>query len=143
MANRRFIRPPFRSRGMLLVVALIVLSTELTMRGMFAKEYYYLSAKNLQLRALAAVKIGAEYLPENPHAAIRAADAYAVSQGIAPAEIIFTEVSLDNTRLKINFDRKIPGYVAVLAMGGLPGRDINVTASAWRQDAKPIGTPDI
>ena len=143
MANRRFIRPPFRSRGMLLVVALIVLSTELTMRGMFAKEYYYLSAKNLQLRALTAVKIGAEYLPRNPRAAVRAADAYAASQGIAPAEIIFTEVSLDNTKIKINFDRKIPGYVAVLTMGGLPGRDINVTAFAWRQDAKPFGTPDI
>ena len=108
------------------------------------QRYYYLSAKNLQLRALAAVKIGAEYLPGNPRAAVRAAGAYAVSQGIAPAEIIFTEVSLDNTRLKINFDRKIPGYVAVVTMGGLPGRDINVTASAWRQeDAKPIGTPDI
>jgi hypothetical protein len=79
----------------------------------------------------------------NPRAAVRAADAYAVSQGIAPAEIIFTEVSLDNTRLKINFDRKIPGYVAVLTIGGLPGRDINVTAAAWRQDAKPVGTPDI
>ena len=62
-----------------------------------------------------------------------------MSQGIAPAEIIFTEVSLDNTRLKINFDRKIPGYVAVVTMGGLPGRDINVTASAWRRTQSLLG----
>ena len=143
MANRRFIQLSLRCRVMLIVVALVVLPTELTMRGMFAREYYYLSAKNLQVRALAAVKIGAEYLPGNPRAAVRAADAYAVSQGIAPAEIMLTEVSLDNTRLEISFDRKIPGYVAVLTMGGLPGRDINVTASAWRQDAKRAGTPDI
>ena len=44
--------------------------------------------------------------------------------------------------LTIRLERKIPQYLAVLAMGGLPARDINVTASAWRQRSvgHPFGT---
>ena len=77
--------------------------------------------------------MGAEYLPANPRAAVRIADAFAQRHGIAPAEIVFTQLSPDNSVLTIRLDRKIPSYVAVLAMGGLPARDIDVTASAWRQ----------
>jgi hypothetical protein len=73
--------------------------------------------------ALMAVKMGAQYLPADPHAAVRLANSYVQSQGIAPAEIS-----------SLNY--KIPTFVAVLAMGRLPARNVEVTASAWRQDAQ-------
>lgn len=38
--------------------------------------------------------------------------------------------------LSIKLDYKIPTFVAVLAMGRLPARNVEVTASAWRQDAQ-------
>jgi hypothetical protein len=120
---------------MLIVFAVITFPTELMVHGIFAREYYYLYVKNLQLMALTAVKMGAVYLPADPRAALRVADAYAHSQGIASAEIVFTELSSDNNILTIRLDRKIPQYVAVIALGGLPARDISVTASAWRQGA--------
>jgi hypothetical protein len=133
MANRKSSRLSLRCRVMLIVFAVITLPAELIMHSIFAREYYYLNAKNLQLMALTAVKMGAIYLPANPRAAVRIADAYVQSHGVAPAEIVFTELSSDNSVLTIRLDRKIPQYVAVLAVGGLPARDINVTASAWRQ----------
>jgi hypothetical protein len=84
--------------------------------------------------------MGAQYLPADPRAAVLVADAYAQSHGIAPGEIVLTELSSDNSVLTIRLDCKIP-EVAVLAAGGLPARDINVTASAWRQRAgHPFGT---
>ncbi len=136
MANRRFTQLSPRWRMTLVVLTLIVLPAELLVHGILAKEYYYLNIKNLQLVALASVKMGAQYLPTDPRAAVWVADAYAQSQGIAPAEIVFTRPSSNNSELTIRFDCKIPRYLAVLAMGGLPARDISVTASAWRQGAR-------
>jgi hypothetical protein len=141
MTNREFSRLSFRWRVMLIVFPVITLPIELMVHTVLAREYYYLNVKNLRLVALTAVKMGAQYLPADPPAAVRVADAYAQRQGIARAEILFTELSPDNNVLTIKLDRKIPQYVAVLAMGGLPARDINVTASAWRQGAgHPFGT---
>jgi hypothetical protein len=141
MANRHFSRLSVRWRVMLILFAVIILPVELIVHRIVAREYYYLNVKSLQLTALTAVKMGAEYLPADPRVAVQVADAYAQSQGIAPAEVVFTEPSSDNHILTIRLDRKIPRYVAVLAMGGLPARDISVTASAWRQGAgHPFGT---
>jgi hypothetical protein len=117
------------------------LPVELIVNNRLAREYYYLNVKNLQLMALTAVKMGAEYLPADPRVAVEVADAYVQSQGIDPAEIVFPEPSSNNNVLTIRLHRKIPRYVAVLAMGGLPAREICVTASARRQGrGHPFGT---
>lgn len=140
MVNRQLSRLSLRCRVMLIVFAVITLPVELRVHATFAREYYDLYVKNLQLMALTAVKRGAEYLPADPRAAVRVADSYVQSQGIASAEIVFTELSSDNNMLTIGLDRKIPQFVAVLALGVLPARHINVTASAWRQGAgQPFG----
>src|SRR5208282_3300929 len=102
--------------------------------SIFAREYYYLNVKNLRLVALTAAKMGAVYLPTNPRAAVWIADAYVQSHGVAPAEIVFTEPSSDSNVLTIRLDRRIPLYLALLAVG-LPARDISVTASAGRPSA--------
>jgi hypothetical protein len=135
-------RLSFRCRVMLTVLAMITLPVELLMHGAFARDYYYLNVNNLRLVALTAVKMGAQYLPTDPPAAIRVADAYAQHHGITRDEIVLTELSPDGNMLTIRLERKIPQYLAVLAMGGLPARDINVTASEWRQRSvgHPFGT---
>ena len=132
----------FQRRVAFIVWALITLPIELLMRGAFAREYYYFNVNNLQLVALTAVKMGAQYLPADPTAAVWIADTYVQRQGIAPAEIVSTELSPDKSALTIKLERKVPRYLAVLAMGGLPARDINVTASAWRRRSAghPFGT---
>ena len=135
MAIRQFSRLSVRYRVILIALVAITLPIELLMHGAFARDYYYLNVNNLRLVALTAVKMGAQYLPTDPPAAIRVADAYAQHHGIAPTEIVLTELSPDGNVLTIRLERKIPQYLAVLAMGGLPTRDINVTASAWRQGA--------
>src|ERR1700682_1018224 len=135
MVNRQFNRISVRWRVMLILFAVIMLPVELIVHRIVAREYYYLNIKSLQLTALTAVKMGAEYLPADPRVAVQVADAYAQSQGIAPAEIVFIELSSNNHMLAIRLDRKFPRYMAVLAMGGLPARGISVTASAWRQGA--------
>ena len=66
---------------------------------------------------------------------MRIADTFARGHGIAQAEIMLTRFSSNNELLTIRFDRIIPRYLAVLALGGLPARNISVTASAWRQGA--------
>ena len=88
----------FQRRVTFIVLALIILPIELLMRGAFARGYYYFYVNNLQLVALTAVKMGAQYLPAEPTAAVWVADAYVQRQGIAPAEIVFTELSLDKVR---------------------------------------------
>ena len=140
IANRKLSRLSLRCRIMLIVFAVITLPAELIGHSIVAREYYYLNVKNIQLVALTAAKTGAQYLPADPRAAVRVANAYAKGHGIAPAEVVFTEISSDDHVLTIRLDRKIPMYVAVLALG-LPARDINVTASASPQRAgHPFGT---
>jgi hypothetical protein len=87
-------------------VAAITLPIELLMHGAFARDYYYLNVNNLRLVALTAVKMGAQYLPTDPPAAIRVADAYAQHHGIARAEIVLTELSPDKSVLTIRLERK-------------------------------------
>jgi hypothetical protein len=135
MVNQHFSRLSVRGRAILIALAAIILPIELLVHGAFAREYYYLNVNDLRLVALTAVKIGAQYLPVDPAAAIRMADAYARHHGIARAEIVLTELSPDGKVLTIRLERKIPQYLAVLAMGGLPARDIDVTASAGPQGA--------
>ena len=137
MAMRQFSRLSVRCRVILIALAAIILPAELIVHSIFAREYYYLNVKNLRLVALTAAKMGAVYLPTNPRAAVWIADAYVQSHGVAPAEIVFTEPSSDSNVLTIRLDRRIPLYLALLAMG-LPARDISVTASAWRQRAGPL-----
>lgn len=127
-----FARLSFRWRAILTILAVITLPIELLVHGVFVRKYYNLNVSALRLIALASVKIGAQYLPADPSAAIRVADAYAEHHGIARAEIVLTELSSDGNVLTIRLERKIPRYVLVLSMGGLPARDINVTASARR-----------
>jgi hypothetical protein len=138
MAIRQFSRLSVFCRVILIALAAITLPFELLMHGALARDYYYLNVNNLRLVALTAVKMGVQYLPADPPAAIRMADAYAQHHGIARAEIVLTELSPDGNVLTIRLERKIPQYLAVLAMGGLPARDINVTASAWRQRVGPF-----
>jgi hypothetical protein len=139
--TKQFGRLSFRWRVLLIAFAVITLPIELTVHSIFAREYYNLNLTNLRLVALTAVNAGAQYLPVDPPAAVRVADAYARHQGVTRAEILLTELSPDGKVLTIRLDRKIPLYVAVLAMGGLPAREINVMASARRQPAgHPIGT---
>jgi hypothetical protein len=136
MVSRQFSRLSLRCRVMLIVFAVITVQAELIVRSTWAREYYHLRVQSLQGMALMAVKMGAQYLPADPHAAVRLANSYVQSQGIAPAEIVFTKLSSDNKVLSIKLDYKIPTFVAVLAMGRLPARNVEVTASAWRQDAQ-------
>jgi len=137
MAERQFRRLSFRCRVAVIISGVLILSAELIMHRSLANEYYYLKLETLRLTAATAARVGAQYLPADPHAALREADKYAEGHGIAPAEIIFTQLSAHNTVLTIRLDRKIPIYVTVLAVGGLPSRDIDVTASARRQAAGP------
>jgi hypothetical protein len=143
MTNRRFSRLSLQCRVVLIVFAAITLPTELVVHGVLARKYYDINAENLQLVALTAVKMGVQYLPADPGAAVREANAYAVGHGIARSEIVFTNLSSDDTVLTIRVERKIPKYFAVLVVGGLPSRDISVTASARRRRqgvGRPLGT---
>lgn len=139
MAKRQFAfaRLSFRCRSLLVILGVLLLPAELTVHRLLGEEYYYLKVETLRLTAAAAAKVGAQYLPMDPYAAVREANTYAEGHGVAPAEIIFTQLSADNTVLTIRLERKIPIYVALLAVGGLPARDIDVTASASRRSAGP------
>jgi len=130
MASKQLSRLSFHWRVTLLVSALVLLGIELVVHGIIAKRYYDLNVETLRLTAVAAVKKGAQYLPTDPNDAIREADAYAEGHGIAHGEIVFTELSSNNSVLTIRLVRKIPLRFVVLVWGGLPSRDIEVTASA-------------
>ena len=116
MAMRQFSRLSVRGRVILIALAAIILPVELMMHGTFAREYYYLNVNNLGLVALTAVKMGAEYLPTDPPAAIRVADAYAQTTGSRGPRSCFTEPSSDGNVLTIRLERKNSTYLAVLAM---------------------------
>jgi hypothetical protein len=140
MAIRQFSRLSVRYRVILIVITAIVLPAELIVHSVVARKYYYLDVEDLKLVARTAAKTGAEYLPADPRAAVHEANAYARVHGIAPTEIVFTELSSDNTVLTIRLDRKIPLYLALLALG-LPARDISVTASAGRESSGHPAAP--
>ena len=121
MVNRQLSRLSLRCRVMLVVFAVITLPVELRVHATFARVYYDLYVKNLQLMALTAVKRGAEYLPADPRAAVRVADSYVQSQGIASAEIVFTELSSDNNMLTIGLDLKDSAICGSARVGSFAG----------------------
>ena len=133
MANRRFSRLSPRCRVVLNVLVAIALAAELMAHRVWSREYYDLNVRNLQLVAVTAARVGARYLPADPHAAVRAANAYAQSHGIERTEIVLTELSSNDNALTIRLDRKISVFIAMFALGELPARYISVTASARRQ----------
>ncbi len=136
--GRRLRRLSFRARLTLIALAVILVPIELLAHGRLAREYYDLNVEILQLTANSAVTAGARYLPAHPHAAVREANAYAQRHGVARAEIVFTGLSADNSVLTIRLERKVPRYMALLVLGGLPARDINVTASATLTARRPV-----
>src|ERR1700739_1355920 len=83
MARRRFGLLSLRCRVMLIVFAGVALSAELMVHRTFAREYYELDVKNLQLMALMAVNRGAQYLPEDPRAGVRLVIAFPPGKGQA------------------------------------------------------------
>jgi hypothetical protein len=94
-----------------------------------ANAYYRTSRIGLQAAAIVAVKAGAGYLPADPPAAMRVADASAKLNGVAPDEIVLTRVGPGNHTLTIVLKRKLPIYMTLLVFG-LPSREIAVSASA-------------
>jgi len=126
----RINRLSFRQRIALVTLALLVLLGELLGQSYLASQVYSFYIRNLELVAITAVKMGANHLPADPNAAVRVADACAEGLGMAKAEIVSTEVSADDNVLTIRLDRKIPSYLAVLALGKLPTRYLSVTARA-------------
>jgi hypothetical protein len=131
MVKPQFNRLSFSCRVTLIALATIILPGALIMQTIVARAYYDLNSRSLQLVASMAVSAGSVYLPRDPRAAVLIADAYVQDHGVAPAEIICTELSSDNDELTIKLDRKVPKYVALFAVG--LARDINVTASARLQ----------
>jgi len=122
------------SRKFVRVAALSLLAATtwigaLVVHSVVANMHYRLNYVRLQMAADIAVKAGAMYLPADPGAAVRVADAYAGLNGVLPAEIVFTKVAPDRHTLWIRLDYKMPTYVALFAVG-LPSREIAVTASA-------------
>jgi hypothetical protein len=131
MVKPQFNRLSLSCRVTLIALATIILPSALMMQTIVARAYYDLNSRSLQLVASMAVSAGSVYLPRDPRAAVLIADAYVQDHGVAPAEIICTELSSDNDELTIKLDRKVPKYVALFAVG--LARDINVTASARLQ----------
>ena len=139
IANRKLSRLSLRCRIMLIVFAVITLPAELIGHSIVAREYYYLNVKNIQLVALTAAKTGAQFC-RGIHQLLCEWPMHMRKVTESPAEVVFTDDLFDDHALTIRLDRKIPMYVAVLALG-LPARDINVTTSASPQRAgHPFGT---
>ncbi len=125
------IRKPWLNPRVLSAVVVITSAAALLAHTMAARVYYNANSASLRIVAENAVRAGAEYLPAEPAAAMRAAQDSAELSGIAPNEIVQTEVAADNQGITLSLSRRVPRYIAFLAVG-LPGRDIRVTASARR-----------
>jgi hypothetical protein len=100
----------------------------LGVHSILARIYYNLNSLELQTAADIAVRAGGQYLPGNPHAAMSIADAYLRRYGVAPDEIVFTGTTPDDLTLTIRLRRRMPWYMAALAIN-LPSRIITVTAT--------------
>ena len=127
MVNRRSKQPLLSSHVTLIVLAATTLPSVLMLQTIVARVYYDLNSQRLRVVASMAVKAGAEYLPRYPSMAVLMADRYARYCGIAPSEIISTDVSADGNTLTIKLSRQVPEYVSLLAFG-LRDRMISVTA---------------
>jgi hypothetical protein len=100
----------------------------LIVHSVSANIYYKINHHCLQMAADRAVRAGRNYLPTDPGAAVYVADEYARLGGVGPDEIAITRVSPDNRTLTILLRRRVPWYVALLAVG-LPAREMAVSAS--------------
>jgi hypothetical protein len=92
--------------------------------------YFRSTCIRMQMAAGIAVRAGAVYLPADPSAAVQVADAYATLNGVAPNEIVSTEVAANDQTLTIVLKRQLPTYVRLFVLG-LPG-EIKVTAQAQK-----------
>jgi hypothetical protein len=118
------------------VLVLITSAAALLVHSMAAAVFYDTNTASLQIVGENAVRTAAEYLPKEPSVAVLIADNYATTGGIAPDEIVLTRVAGDDRAITLSLRRRIPGYVAFLALG-LPSREIRVTVSA-RKTARPV-----
>lgn len=121
-----------RNHALSIVLAVAVLVGALVVHTLAARTYCNLNSRSLQLAASMAARVGAQYLPLNPQAAMWTANRLLHRCGVASNEIISTVVSSDDRTLTIRLSRKVPEYVLLLALGA-PDRTINVTASGQGQ----------
>jgi hypothetical protein len=129
------------NRKVLSVLVIVTGSGALLTHTMAARLYYAANSASMRLVAETAVRAGAQYLPAEPAAAMRAAQDSAELCGIAPSEIVETQVAADNQGITLSLSRKVPRYVAFLAVG-LPSHEIHVTASARRVHAHAPANPN-
>jgi hypothetical protein len=120
----------------------MTLSGALIVHSISANFYYHSNLVRLQMAADLAVNMGANYLPADPHAAVQVADRFAKANGVLLNEITFTGVTADNRTLRIRLIRRVPLYIATLAVA-LPGDEIVVTASARRRDETLIAQTNL
>lgn len=128
---------PWLSTRTLSALVLITSAAALLVHSMAAAVFYDTNSASLQIVAENAVRTAAEYLPRDPSVAVFVADNYAKTGGIAADEIVLTKVAGDDRAITLSLRRRIPGYVAFLALG-LPSREIRVTVSA-RKAPRPSG----
>jgi Putative Flp pilus-assembly TadE/G-like len=93
----------------------------------------YVDWVRLQKAADAAVLAGANYLPSNPGWAVDTANHYATLNGIAPGEIVSTQVAADQMSITMRLARPVPYYFARVL--GLTRGGVSVRASAGVQAA--------
>ena len=128
-------------RRLLAAVAIGALASAVMVHAASALMYYRMTLIRLTAIDQQAVREGAAWLREDPPRAIRTAQLYALDHGIAAGEIGFIRTAPDGSSLGMGLNRKIPAYIAVLALG-LPGRIVKVTAWApWRDNQSP-NSPD-
>ena len=129
-------RKPWLSRRALTILLIIVGPTLLVVHSVSASLYYAMNSSMLQTIAAQAVRTAAEHLPTEPAVAARIADECLKAGGVAVDEIVLTSVSADNGTIMVVLNRKVPLFLAFLAVG-LPSRAISVTASARKQIQQP------
>ena len=100
----------------------------------------YFNWVQLQKAADAGVLAGANWLPDNPSAAIGTAQQYAESNGVAAAEITSTTVAANDLSITMTVKRTVPYYFARVL--GLTNGTLKVTAAAAPQPpTSTVGAP--
>jgi hypothetical protein len=128
--NSKFIKNSRRS--LLVLVSAITWAVALLVHSISARAYFSSNSIQLAIVAEMAVRAGRDFLPNEPHAAVYAADRYVLSHGVAAEEIVFTSTDSDNSVLTLRLCRRVPRYMALFAVG-LPNRTIILTATARRR----------
>ena len=130
------------NRARLVVFGVTGVVAVLVVHSICARVYYRLNSVELAIAAEMAVRAGANYLPENPSAAVWTADAYARRYGARTGEVALTRTTSDNLTLTIRLCRKMPWYMVLLVVGVPPDHEIVVTASC-RKKVHPPARPQI